>query len=258
MMVKQRLDVLLVDKGFVESRERAKALILAGEVTVNGETARQPSGNVSCDAVVVIKRPPPYVSRGGIKLAHAIEQFSVGLAGKVAIDVGASTGGFTDCLLQKGVARVYAVDVGYGQFDYRLRNDSRVVVLERTNIRGVQNLPEEMDIATIDVSFISLDKVLPVVQRLLNDHGIIIALVKPQFEAGPRNVGKGGVVRNPLIHASVLRSVGEFAIRLGLKLRGLTASPLLGPAGNREFLMYLSKRSEGQELEPSIEEAIAG
>ena len=251
---KQRLDILLVERGLAASRERARALILAGAVSVNGRRAVKPSEPVAPEATVSVRPALPYVSRGGSKLAHALDTFGIDVAGRVAIDVGAATGGFTDVLLQRGAARVYAVDVGYGQLDWRLRQDPRVVVLERTNIRYLEALPEQVDLAVIDVSFISLRLVLPVVRRLLKRSGEVVALVKPQFEAGRAQVGKGGVVRDPAVHAQVLRNVARYAQEAGFVAVGLTASPLLGPAGNREFLMHL--RPEGAKA-PMIDDLVA-
>jgi 23S rRNA (cytidine1920-2'-O)/16S rRNA (cytidine1409-2'-O)-methyltransferase len=197
--------------------------------------ALRQAATVPEDARIELARSPRYVGRGGEKLEHALGAFALAVRGLVALDVGASTGGFTDCLLQHGAARVYAVDVSYGQLDYRLRQDARVVVLERTNIRDLEELPEKPDLATVDVSFIGLEKVLPAVVRLLRPGGRIVALVKPQFQARRREVAKGGVVKDPLVHAAVLGRVVAWAAGHGLRFGGLTTSPLRGPAGNREF-----------------------
>jgi len=238
---KARLDVLLVEQGLAESRERARALILAGRVQVEGRRADKPGTPVAADARVEVEAPLPFVSRGGVKLRAALEAFGVRPAGRVALDVGASTGGFTDCLLQAGAARVYAVDVGFGQLDRRLRNDPRVVPLERTNIRHLTRdaLTPAPDLGTIDASFISLTLILPVVAGLLDPPGEVVALVKPQFEVGKGQVGKGGVVRDPAKHRAVLLRIGGAARAARFDPRGVMGSPLLGPKGNREFLVHL-------------------
>jgi len=225
-----RLDTLLVQRGLAESRAKAQALILAGDVWVNGQVQRRPGTLVEAEAVVEVRGGLPYVSRGGLKLAAALDRFGLSPAGLICLDVGASTGGFTDCLLQRGARRVYAIDVGYGQLDWRLRRDPRVVVLERTNIRYLESLPEAIDLATIDVSFISLRLVLPAVGRLVHTQGQAIALVKPQFEAGRGLIGKGGVVRDPALHRLVLRTVAEQASSLGWIPRGLFPSSSGWPA----------------------------
>ena len=237
MTGKSRLDVLLVERGLAESREKARALILAGAVLVEGRPAPKAGALVPADASVEVAAGAQYVSRGGEKLAGALAAFRLDVTGFVAIDVGASTGGFTDCLLRNGAARVYAIDVGYGLIDYRLRQDARVSVLERVNIRYLESLPEKGDIATIDVSFISLERVMPAVMRLLKARGRVVALVKPQFEAKRREVGKRGVVRDPQVHAAVLGRHVAWGAGQGLRLLGLTTSPLLGPAGNKEFFV---------------------
>lgn len=238
-MARQRLDTLLVERGLAETRARAQALIMAGQVLVNGHVQTKAGTMVPPDAQIDVRGGLPYVSRGGFKLAHALDQFGLDPAGLTAIDVGASTGGFTDVLLQRGAARVFAVDVGYGILDHRLRTDPRVVALERTNIRHLTALPNGMlaDCAVIDVSFISLRLVLPAVQRLIAPTAWIVALIKPQFEAGPQHVGKGGVVRDPAVHAQVLRDILTFATTQRLNPAGLTRSPITGPAGNVEFLV---------------------
>ena len=240
MSTKQRLDVLMVQRSLVPSLEKARAAVLARDVLVEGEPAMRPAAAVAEDVRIELVRPPRYVSRGGEKLEHALRRFDLDVRGLVALDVGASTGGFTDCLLQHGATRVYAVDVGYGQLDYRLRHDPRVVVIERTNIRELTALPGEADapaLATIDVSFIGLEKVVPAVLRLLAPGGQIVALVKPQFQARRSEVERGGVVKDPLLHATVLGRVVAWAADEGLRFGGLTTSPLRGPAGNSEFFV---------------------
>jgi 23S rRNA (cytidine1920-2'-O)/16S rRNA (cytidine1409-2'-O)-methyltransferase len=240
---KQRLDLLLVERGLVESREQARRLIMAGEVLVDEQVSDKPGRAVPLDAVVRLRQPLPYVSRGGQKLAAALAAFDLDVTGLVAVDVGASTGGFTDCLLQHGAARVYAVDVGYGQLAWKLRSDPRVVPLERTNIRYLESLPDGAlaDLAVIDASFISLALVLPPTLRLLVPNGQVVALIKPQFEAGKDDVGKGGVVRDERVHRRVLEETVALATGLGVGVAGLIPSPLLGPAGNVEFLIHLRR-----------------
>ena len=229
----------MVEKGLVESRAKAQALIMAGEVVVGEKTIVKPGTLVSDEAAITILEPPPFVSRGGIKLAYALDQFQLDVTGKVAADIGASTGGFTDCLLQRGANRVYAIDVGYGQLDYRLRQDSRVVVMERTNARYPVPLPEKVDLATIDLSFISVRKVIPPVAKLLKDNGYIVVLFKPQFEAERREVGKGGIIKEPQLHATVLGRFIAWVVEHGYRLMGLVASPILGAEGNKEFFLLL-------------------
>jgi len=232
---------LLVDRGLVESRAKAQALIMAGEVSVDGQTIIKPGTLVAEGAAITVIEPPPFVSRGGVKLDYALECFQLDVTSKIAADIGASTGGFTDCLLQRGAGRVYAVDVGYGQLDYRLRRDKRVVVLERVNARYPISLPEKVDLATMDLSFISVEKVIPSVAKLLKDNGYLIVLLKPQFEAKRSEVGKGGVVRQPLVHARVLGRFIAWMVDHGFRLGGLVASPILGAAGNMEFFLLLRK-----------------
>ncbi|CAG0996882.1 TlyA family RNA methyltransferase [Geobacter sp.] len=241
---RERLDKLLVDRGLVQSRERARALIMAGQVVVNDHLADKAGTKVSADADIRLKGEDiPFVSRGGLKLARALDEFGLDVAEMVAIDVGASTGGFTDCLLQRGARKVYAVDVGYGQLAWKLRQDCRVVNLEKTNIRYLEPeaLAESPDLAVIDASFISLDKVLPPTLRLVRDGGAVVALIKPQFEVGKGEVGKGGVVRDENKHRDVVANVVALAESLGLEVCGVTESPILGPKGNREFLIHLRK-----------------
>jgi 23S rRNA (cytidine1920-2'-O)/16S rRNA (cytidine1409-2'-O)-methyltransferase len=235
----QRLDLALVARGLAPSREKARALILAADVIVNGVVETRAGAPVSAESAIAIAAPPRFVSRGGDKLDHALKAFGMDVSGHVVMDVGASTGGFTDCLLQRGAARIYAVDVGYGQLDARLRGDPRVVVMERTNIRDLASLPERPDLATIDASFISLTKVLPAVVALVRPRTDIVALVKPQFEAERHEVKRGGVVRDPLVHAAVIGRVAWWCVNHRLRVRGVATSPLLGPAGNREFFLWL-------------------
>ncbi|MBN1954732.1 MAG: TlyA family RNA methyltransferase [Anaerolineae bacterium] len=237
-MSKQRLDTLLVERGQADSRSWAQRLIRAGEVRVDGQVVDKPGLQIATDSVITVDQRPRFVSRGGEKLDAALERFAIDVAGWVAADVGASTGGFTDCLLQRGAARVYAIDVGYGQLAWQLRNDPRVVVLERTNARYLERLAEPVDLVVADVSFISLALILQRAVGWLRAGGYVVALIKPQFEAGRREVGKGGVVRDPAVHRQVLEQVIESAAGLGLELQGVLLSPLRGPAGNCEFLGY--------------------
>ncbi len=243
---KKRLDLLLVDREMVESRVKAQSLIIAGEVMVNGNKVTKPGTALPTDATLSLKERPPYVGRGGIKLDHALREFRVDPVGLTVLDVGASTGGFTDCLLQRGAKRVYALDVGRGQLSYALRQDPRVVVMEKVNAHYTFSLPEKVAIATIDVSFISVTKVLPNALPHLKEGGVIVALVKPQFEAMYREVGKGGVIRDPQIHARVLGRVILWATEAGIWLRSLTPSPILGAAGNREFFLLLEYGQDGR------------
>ncbi len=237
---KQRLDQVLVDRGLATGRDRARALVLAREVLVDGQVAIRPAAPVAPDAVVEVKTPPPYVSRGGEKLAHALDRSRIDPAGRRCLDVGASTGGFTDCLLQRGAAEVVAVDVAYGEFAARLRDDPRVTLMERVNARSMALLDPPVDLLVMDVSFISAATVLPAVARSVRPGGELLVLVKPQFEAGREQVEKGGVVHDPLVHAACIGKVALAAIDLGLRVRGVVRSPLLGPAGNREFFLWLA------------------
>lgn len=242
-MAKERLDVLLVERGLAGSRERAKRIIMAGQVLVDGQKVDKAGMTVKAEAEIrLLGGDLPYVSRGGLKLAKAVQAFGLTLSGKIAADIGASTGGFTDCMLQNGAQKVYAIDVGYGQLAWKLRTDERVVNMERTNIRSVtpDMIPDILDFASIDVAFISLEKVLPAVQELLKPEGEIAALIKPQFEAGREHVGKKGVVRDPAIHLAVIRRVLSFSREHGFSVRGLTFSPVKGPEGNIEYLAWLS------------------
>jgi 23S rRNA (cytidine1920-2'-O)/16S rRNA (cytidine1409-2'-O)-methyltransferase len=237
----ERLDKLLVDKGLAPTRERAQSLVLAAKVLVDGQILTKAGEKVSQDAeICVLGEAIPYVSRGGLKLEHAIRSFSIEVSGRIAMDVGASTGGFTDCLLSFGARRIYAVDVGYGQLALKLRNDSRVIALERKNIRYLpaELVPEPVQIATIDTSFISLKLVIPSVLKFLDSDAVLVALIKPQFEAGRREASKGsGVIRDVRIHEAVCNSLAEFTAGLGFEISGIIPSPILGPKGNREFLM---------------------
>jgi 23S rRNA (cytidine1920-2'-O)/16S rRNA (cytidine1409-2'-O)-methyltransferase len=238
---KQRLDVALVERKLAPSREKAQALILAGDVRVGGAVERRAGAPVAADAAIEVAQAPRFVSRGGDKLDHALERFGVDVAGLVCLDAGASTGGFTDCLLQRGAARVYAVDVGYGQLAQKLRDDPRTVPMERTHARELASLPERPALATVDVSFISLTQVLPAVIALLTPAARVVALVKPQFEAGKDEVPRDGVVRDPLVQAGVIGRVAWWCVSNGLRVRGVVESPLTGPAGNREFFLLLER-----------------
>ena len=243
---RERLDKILVDRRLVASREEGRGRILAGEVWVDDRAVTKAGTLVDENAAIRVKSPAPYVSRGGIKLEKALREFSVEVPGKVVLDVGASTGGFTHCLLTHGAAQVYAVDVGYGQLDWKLRNDPRVLVLEKRNIRYVQvsDLPGPADFATVDVSFISLRLVLPQIKTLLKVGAPIIALIKPQFEVGKGKVGKGGVVRSHQEHSRVIEEVSAAALGLGYHVGGVIESPLLGPKGNKEFFIHLKDARE--------------
>jgi 23S rRNA (cytidine1920-2'-O)/16S rRNA (cytidine1409-2'-O)-methyltransferase len=242
-MPKRRIDLVLVERGLAEDREQAKTLVLAGDVLIDGQPAR-PGMTVDESAAVSLVEAPAFVSRGGLKLEHALDVFGVDVSGKVAADIGASTGGFTDCLLKHGAARVYAVDVGRGQLDWRLRNDPRVVVMEGVNARFPLDLPEMVDLAAVDVSFISVALVLPNVAAVLKPGGYIIVLVKPQFEAARKEAPRG-VVKDPLVHAAVLGRFVKWAAENGFRLLGLTISPVTGPAGNHEFLVLLRPGARG-------------
>ena len=246
--MKARLDLALVERGLAPTRERARALVLAGRVLVNGRPARK-AGDAVKDADTIALAVPdhPYVGRGGVKLAHALDAFGIEVQGRTALDIGASTGGFTDALLQRGAARVVALDVGHGQLDWKIRNDPRVVVIERVNARSLtpEQLPEaarRFDLVTIDVSFISLRYIFPRLPPLLRAGADVVALVKPQFEAGRAEVGRGGIVRDPAVHDRVVAEVTAAADTVGLERRGLTASPIEGAEGNREFLVHLNLR----------------
>ena len=260
--MKQRLDLLLVARGLSPSREQAQGAIMAGEVFVDGARVDKAGALIADSAALELRGGMPYVSRGGYKLAAALDRFGLGVSAAVCADVGASTGGFTDVLLQRGAAKVYAIDVGYGQLDWKLRSDPRVVVMERTNIRAVTGLPEPVSFGCVDVAFISLRLVLPVVRTLLAPSdapagpAAVVALVKPQFEAGKGQVGKGGVVRDPDVHRSVLQAALQFCAKSAWLVRGLMVSPIKGPAGNIEFLLHLAPGGP-ESAEPAFEPLIA-
>lgn len=249
--MKERLDVLLVQQGYATSREKAKAIIMAGQVYVDGQKEDKAGSMFKEEAKIEVRgNTLKYVSRGGLKLEKAMSHFAVTLEGKVCMDVGASTGGFTDCMLQNGAVKVYSVDVGHGQLDWKLRNDPRVVCMEKTNIRYVtpEDIEEPVDFSSIDVSFISLTKVLLPVRNLLSQDGQIVCLIKPQFEAGREKVGKKGVVRDPAVHKEVIEKVIAFAKEQYLQPLALDFSPIKGPEGNIEYLLYLQKKPEGSEM----------
>lgn len=240
--MKHRLDKLLLARNLTASRQQAQALIGAGQVLVNGQVIDKAGAQINAESLIEIKERCPYVSRGGLKLAGGLDFFHLDPAGFICVDVGASTGGFTDCLLQRGAARVYAIDVGYGQLDWKLRQDPRVVVMERTNARHLQpgDIADPLDLAVIDASFISLRLLLPPLLAFFRNQPLILALIKPQFEVGKGKVGKGGVVRDEQLHEAVIADISAFAESLHLASRGITESPILGPKGNREFLILLS------------------
>lgn len=243
---KKRLDIALLDRKLAPTRQRAQALILAGRVLVNQEPMTKPGTRISEDDTIVIKGTDmPYVSRGGIKLAEALVKFQIDVAGLHCMDIGASTGGFTDCLLQNGAARVIAVDVGYGQLAWKLRQDPCVTILERTNIRylTVEEVPFPVDLAVIDVSFISLKIVVPAIRKFLKTDATVLALIKPQFEVGRNRIGKGGVVKNPLLHDEVILSLSQFFETIGFLVHGTVPSPITGPKGNKEFLCHMEIKS---------------
>ena len=247
MATKERLDKLLVDRGIVQSRERARAMIMAGKVAVDGRRIDKPGTQIDVEARLALQEEEShYVSRGGEKLEGALNAFAIDPRGMVAMDVGASTGGFTDCILQKGAEKVYAVDVGYGQLAWRLQTDPRVVNLERRNIRYLrrEEVEEEIDLILIDTSFISIEKFLPHLLGFLKRGGAILGLIKPQFEVGRGDVGKGGVVREAALHKKVIDRISDFSRELGLRVLGVTESPLLGPKGNKEFFIYLKIENE--------------
>jgi 23S rRNA (cytidine1920-2'-O)/16S rRNA (cytidine1409-2'-O)-methyltransferase len=253
---KVRLDLLLVERGLVESRSLAQRLIRAGEVQVDGQLVDKPGADVAEDADISLKAKPRFVSRGGEKLAAALERFPVSVVGQVVADIGASTGGFTDCLLQHGAAKVYAIDVGYGQLAWELRQDARVVVMERVNARYLATLPEPVDVIVSDVSFISLRIIYATAIHWLKPGGTVISLIKPQFEAGRERVGKGGVVRDPAVHRQVLETVTADMTALGLVLRGLMVSPLRGPAGNVEFLGWWTLGADSGDIQSWIDQTL--
>lgn len=262
--MKERLDVLLVKRGLADSREKAKAVIMSGNVFVEGQREDKAGTSFDDKAEIVVKETLAYVSRGGLKLEKAMKEFEMDLNHKICMDVGASTGGFTDCMLMNGARKVYAVDVGHGQLAWKLRNDERVVCMEKTNIRYVTptDIEEKVDFVSIDVSFISLQKVLPPVKELMREQGEMVCLIKPQFEAGREKVGKKGVVRDSKVHCEVVEETVKFAIALGFHVLHLDFSPIKGPEGNIEYLMHLKKgdqqeqaediKAEGNELKEDI------
>ena len=257
--MKKRLDVLLVERGLATSREKAKAMIMAGEVLVDNEREDKAGSMFPEEVEIVLKgKPLPYVSRGGLKLEKAMKNFNLTLDGKVCMDVGASTGGFTDCMLQNGAVKVYSVDVGHGQLDWKLRNDPRVVCMERTNIRYVvtEDIEERPSFVSIDVSFISLTKVLEPVRELLCPGGEVVALIKPQFEAGRENVGKKGVVRDPAVHVQVIENIRAFLPEIHYHMAQLDFSPITGPEGNIEYITELLPGEEGGVDEACVREVV--
>jgi len=252
---KKRLDVLLYERGYAESREKAKAIIMSGIVYVDNQKADKPGTCYSEECTLEVRgKTLKYASRGGLKLEKAIDSFGLDLNGLAAMDIGASHGGFTDCMLQNGAAKVFAIDVGYGQLVYKLRTDERVVNLERTNFRYVteEQITEPIDFFSVDVSFISLKLILPVARRFLKDSAFGVCLIKPQFEAGRENVGKNGVVRDPKIHSDVIKSIISFAAENGFSVKGLDFSPVKGPEGNIEYLLYV-KKSDEPEIKSDID-----
>ncbi|HEY44552.1 MAG TPA: TlyA family RNA methyltransferase [Anaerolineae bacterium] len=253
MTKKTRIDLLLVERGLVESRSQAQRMIMAGLVRINDQVVNKPSQKFATNVQVTLERGPRFVSRGGEKLAAALDAFPIIIEGKICADVGASTGGFTDCLLQAGAARVYAIDVGRGVLHWRLRNHPKVVVMEGVNARETESLPEPIQLVTIDASFISLRILFPSVVGWLVNNGEIIALVKPQFEAGRKAVGKGGVVRDPEVHQQVLEEVIDCAVNLDLGPQAIMISPLRGPKGNREFLLWCIKGLDGVDTKILLE-----
>ncbi|MGB9629074.1 MAG: TlyA family RNA methyltransferase [Thermodesulfobacteriota bacterium] len=242
---KERLDKLLVDRGMVQSREKARSYIMTGKVMVEGHRIDKPGIKVRVDAPLeILEKETPYASRGGVKLEEALKSFRIDPQEMVVMDVGASTGGFTDCVLQKGAKRVYAVDVGYGQLAWKLQKDPRVINLERRNIRYLrrEEVPEEIDLILVDTSFISVEKFLPNLLKFLKSQGYLLILIKPQFEVGKGEVGKGGVVRDPSLHQKVIHRISRYCQEIGLEVLGVIESPLLGPKGNKEFFIYLKKK----------------
>lgn len=247
--MKKRLDILVTERGIAESREKAKAVIMAGEIYVNNQKADKSGQSYNEDVNIEFRgKKLKYVSRGGLKLEKAVKEFAIDLNGKATMDIGASTGGFTDCMLQNGAEKVYSIDVGYGQLAWKLRNDSRVINLERTNMRNVtaEQVPDKIDFFSIDVSFISLKLLLPIAYKLLADDAEAVCLIKPQFEAGREKVGKKGVVRDPAVHIEVVDSIYNFCLNNGFSILGLDFSPVKGPEGNIEYLIYLKKSDEPQ------------
>lgn len=261
--MKERLDILLVRQGLAPSREKAKAVIMTGNVYVNGQREDKAGASFEEEKIHIEVKgaPAKYVSRGGLKLEKAMETFGIGLAGTICMDIGASTGGFTDCMLQNGAVKVYSVDVGHGQLAWKLRQDERVVCMEKTNFRYVQpsDIADRLDFASVDVSFISLTKILVPARNLLKEKGRMVCLIKPQFEAGREKVGKKGVVREPEIHEEVIRKIIGYAQEIGFAVQGLTFSPIKGPEGNIEYLVYLEKTeqsSSGESMEQLISDTV--
>ena len=260
MAKKERLDNLLVNRGLFESRSKAQAAVMAGQVLVNEQKIDKPGTQVAPEVTIrLLGNKLPYVSRGGLKLEKALQIFPISVEGKIVADIGASTGGFTDCALQNGAVKVYAIDVGYGQLAWKLRSDERVINMERTNVRYLEadSLPEQVDAATIDVAFISLDKVLPAVHKIVKENGFVIALIKPQFEAGKENVGKKGVVRDAKVHENVINNVIGFAKAEGFGIAGLDFSPIKGPEGNIEYLLHLTLGEEDAISEAYVHELVS-
>lgn len=261
MAEKLRLDLEIVSRGLVESREKAKALIMAGQVYVNGQKELKAGANIKQTDQIEVRGPQnPFVSRGGLKLQKAAKNFDINLDGCICMDIGASTGGFTDCMLTYGATKVYAIDVGYGQLAWKLRTDERVVNMERTNFRYVthEQIPEEIDFASVDVSFISLKIILPVLRELLRTSGEAVCLIKPQFEAGKDKIGKKGVVRDPQVHTEVVNGIVEFAFDNGFTIKNLDYSPIKGPEGNIEYLMHIVKSDTPEKLiEIAAEELVS-
>lgn len=256
-MPKMRLDSLLVERGLADSRAKAQALIMAGQVRVNGQVALKPATAIPSDSALEVESGPRFVSRGGGKLDAALAAFAIDVGGRACADVGASTGGFTDCLLQRGAAKVYALDVGKGVLHWKLRNDPRIVVMEETNARFVESLPEKVSLVSVDASFISLKVLLPVIQHWLADNSEVVCLIKPQFEAGRRHTARGqGVIRDPEIHKQVILEVLTFAQKIGFGLRGLIRSPVLGPKGNAEFLVWLGQKNTSVDIQALVEGVI--
>ncbi|MCR4990247.1 MAG: TlyA family RNA methyltransferase [Lachnospiraceae bacterium] len=259
--MKERLDVLLVNNGYAASREKAKSLIMSGIVYVNGQKEDKAGTFFETDGLSIEVRGEGlrYVSRGGLKLERALEVFPLDLKGKICMDIGASTGGFTDCMLQNGAAKVYSIDVGYGQLDWKLRNDDRVICMEKTNFRYLtqNDIEDEIDLATCDVSFISLSKILPPAYEIIRDGAYMVCLIKPQFEAGRDQVGKKGVVKDPTIHVEVINKVFEYAKECGFAIMGLDHSPIKGPEGNIEYLILLKKESS-MDLSCELKDIISG
>ncbi len=259
MTEKTRLDVALFERGHCESREKAKALIMAGQVYVNNIKSTKAGVNVKAeDCIEVRGEKMPYVSRGGYKLEKAVKEFGLSLDGAVCMDIGASTGGFTDCMLQNGAVKVYSIDVGYGQLAWKLRTDERVVNMERTNFRYVthEEIPEEIDFASVDVSFISLKLIIPVMRNLLKDGAKAVCLIKPQFEAGREKIGKKGVVREKSTHVEVVSEICSFVLKNGFEILNLDYSPIKGPQGNIEYLIYIRKTDEETQMNFSPEEVV--